>query len=358
MKTRSRCAGGALAAACMVWFQAGAAPAEPPRLLPFQGHLTDQQGNPVPDGFKVIQFKIYDAPIGGAAVWPGEVHQVSVNGGLVNVILGTKAKFSQTIDSEGQSDVLLFNRLLYLEIVVDANGDDQITEADPPMLPRQAIVPVVFAVDAQYAEIAANSEKLNGADWGDILNSGNDPAASEARIKSSLLPAVEIINSLDSSDGSPRNALYVNAAGNVGIGTTSPDENLDVKGNIEGNEAFIGEGGHGKNHAHFSHVDMKGEDKYALLQKNDGTTFLNAAKDRNLLLRVDNRTKIIVKPNGKVGIGTTNPGTKLEVNGGIRSKGMGVIVDVAIGPVAPGPGWERGSGLLHDKSLWIKRATD
>jgi hypothetical protein len=38
--------------------------------------------------------------------------------------------------------------------------------------------------------------------------------------------------SLDASDGSPANALYVDAAGNVGIGTTAPSAPLTVNGSI------------------------------------------------------------------------------------------------------------------------------
>jgi len=48
------------------------------RVLPFQGRLTDANGNPLPDGARVVQFRMFDAPIGGAAVWAGEVQKVSV----------------------------------------------------------------------------------------------------------------------------------------------------------------------------------------------------------------------------------------------------------------------------------------
>lgn len=37
------------------------------RVLPFQGRLTDASGASVPDGARVVQFKIYDAPVGGPA---------------------------------------------------------------------------------------------------------------------------------------------------------------------------------------------------------------------------------------------------------------------------------------------------
>src|SRR5260221_14156513 len=115
------------------------AAAEPaPKLLPFQGRLTDQSGVGVSDGVRLVQFKIYDAPVGGQAVWNGEVQKLTVNGGLISTLLGSKASLS-SVD---------FNNALYLELTIDANNDNQITAADPPMLPRQAILPALFAKES------------------------------------------------------------------------------------------------------------------------------------------------------------------------------------------------------------------
>ena len=132
-----------------------------PKLLPFQGRLTTANGAVVPDGAKVVQFKIYDAPVGGQAVWNGEVQKLNVNGGLVNTLLGSKASLA-AVD---------FNLNLYLEITIDANSDDQITLSDPPLLPRQAVMPAVFAKEA------ADSRKLAGRDWSALFGT-NDTAGS------------------------------------------------------------------------------------------------------------------------------------------------------------------------------------
>jgi hypothetical protein len=131
--------------------------ADAPRLLPFQGRLTDGQGDAVADGARVVQFKIYDAPVGGSAVWNGEVQKLTVNSGLVSTTLGTKASLGS----------VNFNQSLYLELTVDANGDNQITAADPPLLPRQSILPAVFAKEA------ADSRLLAGFDWSAVFDNGN-----------------------------------------------------------------------------------------------------------------------------------------------------------------------------------------
>ena len=137
-----------------------------PKLLPFQGRLTDQNGVAVSNGVRLVQFKIYDVPTGGSPVWAGELHRTTVNGGLVNVMLGTKTPLSG-VD---------FDKQLYLEITVDVSGpagtpDNSITAADPPMLPRQAILPVVFAKEA------ADSRLLAGSSWIPLFgtNSPNGP---------------------------------------------------------------------------------------------------------------------------------------------------------------------------------------
>src|SRR5262245_15055479 len=84
------------------------------RLLPFQGRLTDPNGNIVSNGVRLVQFKIFDSPTGGKTVWAGELHRTTVNGGLVNILLGTKTPLMDVI----------FESQLYLEVTVDINGDN------------------------------------------------------------------------------------------------------------------------------------------------------------------------------------------------------------------------------------------
>ena len=164
-----------------------------PRLLPFQGRLTDASGTPVADGAKVVQFKIYDAPTGGTAVWNGEVQKVTVNGGLVSTLLGSKADLS-AVD---------FNQALYLEITVDANADNQITAADPPLLPRQSILPAVFAVEAQSAREAQRLKATDGTfhDWSALFGAQNPSTGSIAASRISF-PAGSISASVIAANDS------------------------------------------------------------------------------------------------------------------------------------------------------------
>ena len=128
-----------------------------PKLLPFQGRLTDHLGNAVTNGTRLVMFQIFDSPVSGKVVWAGELHRTTVNGGLVNVQLGTGTPL----------DKLDFDQPRYLQITLDLNGDGQFNEADPPMLPRQAILPAIFAKEA------ADSRRLAGHDWSALFGVNN-----------------------------------------------------------------------------------------------------------------------------------------------------------------------------------------
>ena len=135
------------------------------RLIPFQGRLPDAAGKPVPDGVRLIQFQIYSDPSAGSVLWAGELHHATINGGLVNVILGSKNPLPN--DRLDQPDKSFFDQPLYLQITADANNDGQITGADSPLLPRQTILPVLFANES------GNSRKLAGYDWTSLFGTNN-----------------------------------------------------------------------------------------------------------------------------------------------------------------------------------------
>lgn len=157
-----------------------------PRLLPFQGRLTDANGTPLADGAKVVQFKIYSAPTGGTIIWSGEVQKLTINGGLVSTLLGSKADLF-AVD---------FNNALYLEITVDANSDSQITAADPPLLPRQSVLPAVFAVEtATMSIVDGGGKRVGAAGWGALVTNATDSDTSNWRINGGKLADNSVGNS-------------------------------------------------------------------------------------------------------------------------------------------------------------------
>ncbi|MBC8124627.1 MAG: hypothetical protein H7X70_02730, partial [Candidatus Kapabacteria bacterium] len=64
------------------------AQAQIPRLISYQGLLTQPNGNPIANGQYGVVLRLFDAPVGGNLVWE-ETQQTQVQFGLFNVVLGT-----------------------------------------------------------------------------------------------------------------------------------------------------------------------------------------------------------------------------------------------------------------------------
>ena len=85
--------------------------------------------------------------------------------------------------------------------------------------------------------------------------------------------------------------LQITTGGNVGIGTASPDYTLDVAGEI-------------------------GLDSY-LRHNGDSNTFFGFSGNDEIKFRTAGSDRIFINSSGNVGIGTTSPGEKLDVQGNI-----------------------------------------
>ena len=133
-------------------------------------------------------------------------------------------------------------------------------------------------------------------------------------------------------------SLYVDHGANVGVGTSSPLRELHVVGNqrIQGNFLEVGTGLTGNRYAY---LDLNGDDSYAnyslrLLRANSGANaysmidhrgtgilYINARDAGSVRIRTNNTDRLTVRQNtGNVGIGTTAPTQKLDVNGRIRMR--------------------------------------
>jgi hypothetical protein len=98
--------------------------------------------------------------------------------------------------------------------------------------------------------------------------------------------------------------MRITSGGNVGIGTSSPNEALSIAGNIEltnGANRYI-------------RIGSATYYYYNLQSVGDDFQILEAGTTPRLTIKY---------PNGNVGIGTSSPGFPLEVNGAIVSKGGG-----------------------------------
>ena len=100
-----------------------------PQQINYQGTLTDKNGMAVPNGYCIIEFKLYNVATGGAALWSEKwdstTSQVQTVGGGFNIMLGSYVSIP--------SDFFALHPVTFLGIKVGA---------DTEMVPRQRIVSV------------------------------------------------------------------------------------------------------------------------------------------------------------------------------------------------------------------------
>ncbi len=117
-----------------------------PQTIQYQGRITDDAGNPVPDGGFWIIFSIYDVPEGGTPLWRSDSVSYLIFDGLLNHPLGA---------TEPLPDDLFTDTSLWLSIKVDA---------DPEMTPRRRLTSAPFAYQALRADTAGYALAVAGGE--------------------------------------------------------------------------------------------------------------------------------------------------------------------------------------------------
>jgi hypothetical protein len=134
--------------------------------------------------------------------------------------------------------------------------------------------------------------------------------------------------------------LFIQNDGNIGIGTSAPEAKLSLRttestqGLIVSNCDIVGHQSHlGFTTADRSKIGLSTESYFNLY--NDGKWNFNSANTNGSTLPIsfstDGMSRLHIKADGNVGIGTANPDAKLTVNGNIHAKE--VKVDLSV----PGP---------------------
>jgi hypothetical protein len=111
-------------------------------------------------------------------------------------------------------------------------------------------------------------------------------------------------HSLDAADGNPTDAVFVDNDGRVGIGTTSPVQKLHISDPADARlRVSAGE---------------------ATFQFESQGTFsqMGNVSNHDLHFYTNNTRRAVITNGGNVGIGTTRPAEKLDVEGNIHLSGL------------------------------------
>ncbi len=131
-------------------------------------------------------------------------------------------------------------------------------------------------------------------------------------------------------------ALFINENGNIGIGTITPSENLEVNGNIKLSSSNIISANRGRvgfsnvtddwNHTIYNNgSNIDGEGSW------DGMKF-NIYAGANFRIGQAKTSALFINNNGNIGIGTTTPDATLAVKGHIHTQEVLVDLNGAVVP--------------------------
>ena len=310
-----------LVISCLVilTFLAGLSLAGIPKMINYQGMLTDNSGNPL-NATVSITFKIYNDSLSGILKWQESQGSVTVTNGLFNVILGSVTPIDLDFSEDYWLDIMVGGEQMPSRLKFTSVGYAYRAKmADSAMVAVSAptgggwtddgtVVRLTTGMDSVGIGTTIPKGKLHVSSgfiitdpgWGIQLLQGNGEYSSQ------IFTSGNDLNIMNFGTGCirlwtgtiPYSAtvrLHITNDGNVGIGTTNPSSLLHAHGSAPADanngQLTISE-------------STSGSGRSLLLGRTTSYGFIQS----------HNQQPLALNPLGnKVGIGTTSPASRLEV---------------------------------------------
>jgi hypothetical protein len=317
-----------------------------PKLINYQGMLTDNSGNPL-NGSYNLTFSIYNVPTSGSALWTETKSGVSVQGGLFNVILGSSVSIPSSVFDD---------TVRYLGIKVGA---------DPELSPRIRLTSVGYAYRSLVADSASKAGSAGGIGWTDAgtkvyLTTNSDSVGIGTTSPTAKLQVAGTVHSTTGGfkfpDGTTQTTAAAGSGGGwtddgsvvklttstdkVGIGTSYPDTYSKLHIVVPRTQTFDRVTIECPRDSNGFGIELKQPNGYWRLGQNIGNGWGASFAITN---GVSPFYRLVILSDGKVGIGITDPKVKLDVSDIIRIRGSV--------PSWPASGTGKGMELAYDSSL-------
>jgi hypothetical protein len=255
----------------VVTVMVAAAGAGVPRKINYQGRLTDATTGEPPEGPLNLTFRIYDDAFSSSPMWE-EGHVLTADSaGVVSAILGSIVSIDVAFGDAAWLEVEVGGEVLsprreivsvpYAFRAVDADSLGGEPASAYVVKGESGSITVEMVVSGAGSGLNADMvDSLHAAAFADSghvhderyylkaeLNTSGTINASENPVDWTKLKGVPAGfadgtddmggtgdgHSLDAADGSPTDVVYVDGGGHVGVGTTTPDDMLDIAGDAD-----------------------------------------------------------------------------------------------------------------------------